>query len=42
MTGRSCIETADLTVNTLFLSVWERADDGWKITAYASTPLPSS
>jgi len=38
--GKSRIETATVTVETLFLSVWERASDGWRITAYASTPLP--
>jgi hypothetical protein len=27
-------------VDTLFLSVWEPHGDGWKISAYASTPLP--
>jgi hypothetical protein len=42
LTGKSHIETEDQTLNTLFLSVWERADDGWKIAAYASTPLPTS
>lgn len=29
-------------VETLFLGVWERRSDGWKISAYASTPLPSA
>jgi len=27
-------------VETLFLSVWEKHGGDWKITAYASTPLP--
>lgn len=29
-------------VETLFLGVWERQGGGWKISAYASTPLPSA
>jgi ketosteroid isomerase-like protein len=47
LTGRSFIEFhwgtgQSGTVETLFLSVWERAADGWKISAYASTPLPDA
>ena len=48
LTGRSRIvyewTTGDNkgVVETLFLAVWERRDDGWKIVAYASTPLPSA
>jgi hypothetical protein len=40
MTGKSAIETAQMTIHTLFLAVWERTAGGWKISAYASTPLP--
>lgn len=48
LTGRSRIEYEWLThesrgvVETLFLSVWEKQGGDWKISAYASTPLPSS
>jgi hypothetical protein len=40
MTGKSHIETLELTVDTLFLAVWEPSSGGWKLAAYASTPLP--
>jgi hypothetical protein len=42
MTGKSRIEADVMTIDTLFLAVWERAADGWKISAYASTPLPQA
>jgi hypothetical protein len=42
LTGKSRIEIASAAIETLFLSVWERDATGWKITAYASTPLPKS
>jgi hypothetical protein len=42
MTGRSFIETDELAISTLFLAVWEPGRDGWKLSAYASTPLPSA
>ena len=44
MSGRSVIAAASndphAIIETLFLSVWEQSNDGWQITAYASTPLP--
>jgi hypothetical protein len=42
MTGKSRIETAAGAIETLFLSVWEQTDGRWKISAYASTPLPEA
>jgi ketosteroid isomerase-like protein len=42
MTGKSHIETPELTVDTLFLAVWEPGRDDWKLAAYASTPLPNA
>lgn len=44
LNGRSHIEVAPagIAVDTLFLSVWEYRRGKWKITAYASTPLPTS
>jgi hypothetical protein len=42
MTGKSRIATAELSMDTLFLAVWERSDGGWKLSAYASTPLPTA
>jgi hypothetical protein len=48
MTGRSRIEYEWTThenkgvTETLFLAVWEKQGDDWKISAYASTPLPSA
>ena len=40
LSGISRIETAAATIETLFLSVWERGAGGWKISGYASTPKP--
>jgi ketosteroid isomerase-like protein len=46
LTGRSRIEYEWTTedrkgvVETLFLGVWEKQGGDWKISAYASTPLP--
>jgi hypothetical protein len=37
--GRSRIEATSGLFETLFLSVWEPDGQGWKIVAYASTPL---
>jgi len=42
MTGKSRIETVQMSIDTLFLAVWERTAGGWKISAYASTPLPKA
>ena len=42
LTGKSRIETAALKFDALFLSVWEKHEQGWKMTAYASTPMPES
>ena len=39
MTGKSRIESPVLSFDCWFLSVWERGDKGWKMSAYASTPL---
>src|SRR5262245_43352543 len=39
LTGRSRIESAHLSFDCWFTSVWERGEGGWKMTAYASTPL---
>lgn len=47
MTGRSRIEYEWTThenkgvTETLFLAVWEKQGEDWKISAYASTPLPA-
>lgn len=40
LSGISRIETDTLAIETLFLSVWEHGAQGWKISAYASTPMP--
>lgn len=44
MHGRSYIATAPSEpfpeTSTWFLSVWEKQEGHWKITAYASTPMP--
>ncbi len=48
MTGRSRIEYEWTThenkgvTETLFLAVWEKQGEAWKISAYASTPLPAA
>jgi hypothetical protein len=42
LTGKSRIETSTVGIDTLFLSVWEKGKDGWKMSAYASTPLQKS
>ena len=40
LSGISRIEATMMTIETLFFSVWERGAQGWKISAYVSTPLP--
>jgi len=40
--GQSCIIATAGEFRTLFLSVWEPDESGWKIVAYASTPLPDA
>lgn len=40
VSGISRIETATATIETLFMSVWEKGAGGWKISGYASTPKP--
>jgi hypothetical protein len=42
MTGRSRLETRMGVFETLFLGVWEHGAEGWKTSAYASTPLPTA
>ena len=42
LTGRSMIVAGPGEFRTLFLSVWEPGGEGWKIVAYASTPLPEA
>ncbi len=44
MTGKSHLDTTAMKFDSLFLSVWEPGENGWMITAYASTPvhLPAS
>ncbi len=44
MTGQSHLDTTAMKFDSLFLSVWEPGENGWMITAYASTPvhLPAS
>lgn len=42
LSGKSRLEGATFSFDALFLSVWEKGNDGWKITAYASTPMPKS
>jgi hypothetical protein len=44
MTGKSHLDTTAMKFDSLFLSVWEPGDNGWMISAYASTPvhLPAS
>jgi len=39
LTGKSRIESPTLKFDANFLSVWERGEGGWKMTAYASTPM---
>lgn len=39
LTGISRIESPVLRFDANFLSVWEREAGGWKMTAYASTPM---
>ena len=40
LTGQSFIAMGEtMSFETLFLAVWEASEDGWKITAYSSTPL---
>lgn len=41
LTGKSLIVAGPGEFRTLFLAVWEHDGDGWKIVAYASTPLPA-
>jgi len=38
MTGKSRLNLPTGALDTLFLSVWEKTAQGWKISAYASTP----
>ena len=40
LSGKSRVETASVKFDALFLSVWERGEGSWKMTAYASTPTP--
>jgi len=42
LSGKSRLEGATFSFDALFLSVWEKGDGGWKMTAYASTPMPKS
>ena len=42
LSGKSRLESAALSFDALFLSVWEKSEAGWKMTAYASTPMPKS
>ena len=42
LSGKSRLESPTFSFDALFLSVWEKGDDGWKMTAYASTPMPKS
>jgi hypothetical protein len=39
LTGKSRIDSPVLNFEALFLSVWEKGPAGWKMTAYASTPM---
>lgn len=41
LTGKSHIDVVALRFDSLFLSVWEPGENGWMISAYASTPLPA-
>lgn len=41
LNGKSSISAGPGEFRTLFLSVWEPGAEGWKIVAYASTPLPA-
>lgn len=41
LTGKSHIDVVAFKFDSLFLSVWEPGDNGWIISAYASTPLPA-
>ena len=42
--GKAHLDTTTMKFDSLFLSVWEPGENGWMITAYASTPveLPAS
>ena len=42
LSGKSRLESATFSFDALFLSVWEKGEAGWKMTAYASTPMPKS
>ena len=42
MTGKADIDVTTMKFDSLFLAVWEPGDNGWQISAYASTPLPTS
>jgi hypothetical protein len=41
LTGKSHIDVVAFRFDSLFLSVWEPGENGWMISAYASTPLPA-
>jgi hypothetical protein len=42
LTGVSRIESKVLTFDAYFLGVWEPKGDTWRLSAYASTPLPKA
>ena len=39
LTGKSHIDVVAFRFDSLFLSVWEPGENGWMISAYASTPM---
>jgi Domain of unknown function (DUF4440) len=41
MTGKAHIDVTTMKFDSLFLAVWEPGENGWQITAYASTPSPT-
>jgi hypothetical protein len=40
MTADLTVDGTAKTIDNLALAVWTRADGGWQLIAYASTPLP--
>ena len=40
MTADLAVQGTPKTIDNLALAVWTKADGGWRLIAYASTPLP--